>query len=129
MHPANGRLAFAVRQALVASFAITVAVPALAQTVQRGEKIEVTGSNIKRIEGETALPVTVITRQDIDRMGATTTEDILKRITSSTAMYSDSTQGVGYAVSNANLRGIGASSTLVLLNGRRLANQCRNDLP
>jgi iron complex outermembrane receptor protein len=122
MHPINGRLAFAVRQALVASFAFSVAVPALAQTVQRGDKIEVTGSNIKRIEGETALPVTVITRQDIDRMGATTTEDILKRITSSTAMYSDTTQGVGYAVSNANLRGIGASSTLVLLNGRRLAN-------
>ncbi len=121
MHPVNGRLAFAVRQALFASFALTIAVPALAQ-VQRGEKIEVTGSNIKRIEGETALPVTVITRQDIDRMGAVTTEDILKRITASTAMYSDSTQGVGYAVSNANLRGIGASSTLVLLNGRRLAN-------
>ncbi len=121
MHPANGKLAFAVRQALVASFVIT-AVPTLAQTVQRAERIEVTGSNIKRIEGETALPVTVITRQDIDRMGAVTTEDILKRITASTAMYSDSTQGVGYAVSNANLRGIGASSTLVLLNGRRLAN-------
>ena len=122
MHPVNGRLAFAVRQALAASFAISVAFPALAQSVQRGEKIEVTGSNIKRIEGETALPVTVITRQDIDRMGAVTTEDILKRITASTANYSDSTQGVGYAVSNANLRGIGASSTLVLLNGRRLAN-------
>ena len=121
MHPTNGKLAFAVRQALVATFAISLAVPALAQ-VQRGEKIEVTGSNIKRIEGETALPVTVITRQDIERMGAVTTEDILKRITASTAMFSDSTQGVGYAVSNANLRGIGASSTLVLLNGRRLAN-------
>ncbi len=121
MRSNNGRLAFAVRQALVAGFAVSIAVPALAQ-VQRGERIEVTGSNIKRIEGETALPVTVITRQDIDRMGAVTTEDILKRITASTAMFSDSTQGVGYAVSNANLRGIGASSTLVLLNGRRLAN-------
>jgi iron complex outermembrane receptor protein len=37
-------------------------------------------------------------------------------------MMSDTNQGVGYAVSNANLRGLGASSTLVLLNGRRLAN-------
>jgi iron complex outermembrane receptor protein len=100
MHPINARLAFAVRQALVAGLAVTM-FPAFAQTVQRGDRIEVTGSNIKRIEGETALPVTVITRQDIDRMGAVTTEDILKRITASTAMYSDSTQGVGYAVSNA----------------------------
>ena len=38
----------------------------LGQQTQKIEKIEVTGSNIKRIEGETALPVTVITRQDID---------------------------------------------------------------
>ena len=123
MNPRIGRLSLAVLQALGAGLAVTIAAaPAQAQTVQRGERIEVTGSNIKRIEGETALPVTVITRQDIERMGAVTTEDILKRITASTAMYSDSTQGVGYAVSNANLRGIGASSTLVLLNGRRLAN-------
>src|SRR5438309_5977588 len=90
------------------------------QQAQARERIEVTGSNIKRIEGETALPVTVITRQEIDRMGAVDAEDVLRRITASTAMMSDTNQGVGYAVSNANLRGLGASSTLVLLNGRRL---------
>ncbi len=112
MKPRIGRLSFAVAVAIAASTAVA----------QQRERIEVTGSNIKRIEGETALPVTVITRDDIDKMGATSTEAILKRITASAAMYSDTTQGVGYAVSNANLRGIGASSTLVLLNGRRLAN-------
>ena len=37
-------------------------------------------------------------------------------------MVSDSTQGAGYGTSNANLRGLGPNSTLVLLNGRRLAN-------
>src|SRR5262245_15714489 len=87
------------------------------------ERVEVTGSNIKRIEGETALPVTIITRRDIERLGATTTEDILKHITASTAMLSQTTQGVGYATSNANLRGLGANSTLILLNGRRMATQ------
>ena len=35
--------------------------PAAGQA-QRAERIEVTGSNIKRVEGETALPVTIITR-------------------------------------------------------------------
>ena len=99
-----------------------VSTPAWTQQPGAREKVEVTGSNIKRIEGETALPVTIFTRSDIERMGATDTEDILKRITSNTAGYSETTQGVGYAVSNANLRGLGASSTLVLLNGRRLAN-------
>ena len=118
-----GGLRLAVAQALGLGIAVSLTAPqAAAQQVSQRERVEVTGSNIKRIEGETALPVTVISRQDIDRMGATTTEDILKHITASTAIYSDSTQGVGYAVSNANLRGIGASSTLVLLNGRRLAN-------
>jgi iron complex outermembrane receptor protein len=112
--------------AVLTLFATTVsaslAAPALAQTPQSVNRIEVTGSAIKRIEGETALPVTVITREDIDRSGAVGTEDLLRRITASTAMMSDTNQGVGYAVSNANLRGLGASSTLVLLNGRRLAN-------
>src|SRR5258708_10536113 len=112
MKPRIGRLSFAVAVAIAASTAVA----------QQRERIKVRGSNIKRIEGETALPVTVITRQDIENMGATTTEGILKRITASAAMYSDTTQGVGYAVSNANLRGIGATSTLVLLNGRRLAH-------
>src|SRR5438094_2785823 len=102
----------------VGGAAMLIAGPAQAADI----RVDVTGSNIKRIEGETALPVTVITRQDIDRSGATDTEGILRRITSSAAMMSDTNQGVGYAVSNANLRGIGASSTLVLLNGRRLAN-------
>ena len=110
-NPRIRRLSLAVIHALGAGLAVSLAAgPAAAQQPAQRERIEVTGSNIKRIEGETALPVTVIIAPDIERMGATTTEDILKRITSSTAMYSDSTQGVGYAVSNANLRGIGASS-------------------
>src|SRR5258708_15123858 len=123
MRTKNAKLAFAVLCALGTGLAVSVtATPAMAQTAQRGERIEVTGSNIKRIEGETALPVTVITREDIERSGAVGTEDLLRRITASTAMMSNTHQGVGYAVSNANLRGLGASSTLVLLNGRRLAN-------
>ncbi|MGZ5049275.1 MAG: hypothetical protein ACXWBI_18525, partial [Usitatibacter sp.] len=88
----RGRLSLAVMRALGAGIAASLLAPsAFAQAPGARERIEVTGSNIKRIEGETALPVTVISRQDIDRMGATTTEDILKRITASTAMYSDST--------------------------------------
>ena len=119
----TGRLRLAVASALGAGIAFFMANPVLAQQAAPRERIEVTGSNIKRIEGETALPVTVITRADIEKMGAQSTEDIVRHITANTAMYSDTTQGVGYAVSNANLRGLGASSTLVLLNGRRLANQ------
>jgi iron complex outermembrane receptor protein len=98
---------------------MTAQMSAQAQTLQR---VEVTGSSIKRLDAETALPVTVITREQIERSGATSTEDLLKRVSANSAMLSDSTQGAGYATANANLRGLGANSTLVLLNGRRLAN-------
>ena len=122
MNVSRKKLHHAVLTLFATSVSASLAAPALAQTPQSVNRIEVTGSAIKRIDGETALPVTVITREDIDRTGAVGTEDLLRRITSSTAMMSDTNQGVGYAVSNANLRGLGASSTLVLLNGRRLAN-------
>jgi len=89
---------------------------------QQLERVEVTGSSIKRVESETALPVTVITREQIERSGATNVEGLLQRVTASAALQSDTTQGAGYATSNANMRGLGANSTLVLLNGRRLAN-------
>jgi iron complex outermembrane receptor protein len=68
------------------------------------------------------LPVTVITREQIEKSGAVTIQDLIHHVTASGAMFADTTQGAGYATANANLRGLGASSTLVLLNGRRLAN-------
>ncbi len=86
------------------------------------ERITITGSSIKRLESETALPVTVISREQIEKSGVTNVEDVLRRISANSGMFSDGTQGVGYATSNANLRGLGANSTLVLLNGRRMSN-------
>jgi iron complex outermembrane receptor protein len=90
------------------------------------EKIEITGSSIKRIEGETALPVQVITREDIVKSGSTTAAELLTKISASSAALTDGASFSDIAgqrgFSGANLRGIGVSSTLVLLNGRRMAN-------
>lgn len=99
----------------------SLAANAQAQTTVEGQRVEITGSSIKRMEAETALPVTVINREQIERSGVTNVEDILRRVSASSGQLSDSTQGAGYATSNANLRGLGPNSTLVLLNGRRLA--------
>lgn len=108
--------------ALALAYAGMLAAPvAFAQDTSL-ERITVTGSSIKRLESETALPVSVITREQIEKSGAISVEDLLKRVSANSAMFSDTTQGAGYATSNANLRGLGANSTLVLLNGRRLAN-------
>jgi iron complex outermembrane recepter protein len=91
------------------------------------QRVEVTGSSIKRLEGETALPVQVLKREDIDKTGATTAAELLKTLSANTAPLSDGvsiTDGTSgqRGFNGANLRGIGVSSTLVLLNGRRLAN-------
>ena len=45
------------------------------------ERVEVTGSAIKRIDAETALPVQIISREDIARTGVTTSEQLLRTIT------------------------------------------------
>jgi iron complex outermembrane receptor protein len=121
----------AVLRTLVAATAATLAVPpALAQQAQKVEKIEVTGSNIKRIEGETALPVTVITREQLEQQGIVTAMEAVERLSANSSIGginlsgSIGATGVGYA--SASLRGLGSSRTLVLLNGRRLANTAFN---
>ena len=92
------------------------------------QRIEVTGSAIKRIDGETALPVQVITREEITKAGVTTASEIVGRLSASAGNLTDggSIAAGGYrdqmGFNAANLRGIGVSSTLVLLNGRRMAN-------
>src|SRR5689334_18093376 len=52
--------------------------PALAQDTP--QRVEITGSAIKRIDAETALPVQVLTRQDIQRTGAGNVEQLLQTI-------------------------------------------------
>ena len=105
---------------ILALGAATTSISTWGQTAT--QRVEITGSSIKRIDTETALPVTVITRDQIEKSGSISVEDLLHRVSSSVGAFSDSTQGAGYATSNANLRGLGANSTLILLNGRRLAN-------
>jgi len=85
------------------------------------EKVVVTGSHIPQPEIESALPVQIITREDIDRTGATTVSELMARVSANILGDNDRTNGPP-GLSSINLRGIGSGSTLVLLNGRRVAN-------
>ena len=88
------------------------------------QRVEITGSAIKRIDAETAVPVTVIKMEDLKKQGVTTIEQVMSNLTVSQSQQGTS-QVVGLGTggaSFADLRGIGANKTLVLLNGRRLAN-------
>ncbi len=102
--------------------------PAFAQ--QQLERVEITGSSIRRISAETALPVTVIKVEELTRQGVTTTEQAIQRIAANQSNFgaSASIGGTTGGKAEADLRGLSgptntnANKTLVLLNGRRLAN-------
>ncbi|MDY4338491.1 TonB-dependent receptor [Xanthomonas sp. LF07-6] len=87
------------------------------------DRITVTGSNIPRTDTETPSPVQVVTRQEIDRTGKTSLAEYLQTLTADGAGSIPKTFGNGFAGGGAgiSLRGLGAGSTLVLLNGRRMA--------
>jgi iron complex outermembrane receptor protein len=117
---------YAVGGAGLGAFAVT---PAFAQQqptdqpTTKIEKVVVTGSNIKRIEGETATPVQVITRKEIERTGATNLNELMRALPSidifdQGELASNSPAGSGTAT--VRMRGLSETNVLVLLNGRRL---------
>ncbi|CAG1019540.1 Colicin I receptor [Burkholderiaceae bacterium] len=102
--------------------------PTLAQQVL--ERVEITGSAIRRVDAETALPVTVIKVDDLTKQGVTTVEQAMSRIAANQATFGVS-QAVGATTggkAEADIRGLSgpagtnSNKTLVLLNGRRVAN-------
>ena len=93
------------------------------------EEMVVTGTNISNVDNKT-VPMLSFDRDAIERSGYSTTEDFLASIPQNYKSGSNSADGLlagGQGLNNvenstaANLRGLGASSTLTLLNGHRLA--------
>ena len=130
---------------LIASLFVLVQ-PALAQTAPatleeksdktvKLEKFVVTGSMIKRIADEGALPLTVFTKLEMEQEGIASAEQLimnlningngLDNLASQTDVVSGAARGNNGATS-ANLRGQGSNATLILLNGRRVASHGLN---
>ncbi|MBC3871595.1 TonB-dependent receptor [Undibacterium oligocarboniphilum] len=85
-------------------------------------KVEITGSNIKRVNIETASPIQIITKDEIVRSGATSLNDVLRTVSANIGGIDENrTNGFTAGAAGLNLRGIGSQATLVLINGRRLA--------
>lgn len=94
------------------------------------EEVIVTGSRLRNVAPTS--PVVVITREDIERQGLSSAEDIVRSLPQnfssvntatsvSDAGGSEDTPYGGEGHSFANLRGLGTSGTLILINGRRTA--------
>ncbi len=112
---------------LAARLALLVAAGTAAAQTAAPERVEITGSSIKRLAAETALPVQTISREDIEKSGVTTAAELLQQLSANVGGLTDGASisdqaGAQRGFNGANLRGLGVSSTLVLLNGRRLAN-------
>lgn len=96
---------------------------AQAQDAQKLERVTVTGSNIKRTDSETASPVQIITREEIEKSGKQTISDVIRTlpVDSNGSISTAFSAGFAAGASGVSLRGLGVQSTLVLVNGRRMA--------
>ena len=107
---------------LMSASAAILAMPAWAQsTDQATETVTVTGSRVIRQGFETPTPTTAIGSVELEQKAALTVTDIIAEIPSlAPNQNNNNSQNVG--VSTFNLRSIGSSRTLVLLDGMRVAD-------
>jgi iron complex outermembrane recepter protein len=95
----------------------------LAAGAQAQQRIEITGSAIKRTNTETPAPITIVTREEVRRSGATSINELIKNISvidiNDQGEQSSNSPG-GSGTSRIRMRGLGESQVLVLVNGRRV---------
>ena len=127
----NSKLAKSVKLACafgLASSAIVVPNSVLAQEsnaeeAKTVEKISVTGSRIRRADLESASPVTVINREELELTGLTDVGDFIQSLPSmSGSPIGTTTNNGGNGSVQINLRGLGAVRTLTLVNGKRVVD-------
>ena len=89
------------------------------------EEITVTGSFIKQDASDASMQVVTMDRAALELQGSPSMVDLFKNLSASHGILGENSswygtgQNLAESVSNVNLRGLGASRTLVLINGRR----------
>lgn len=121
------KLTSAIQVALFVSAATLVSGAAFAQEESKAkelDRIEITGSRIRSADVETAKPVFTISRQALEAQGVVSVADVLQNMTSSGSPPISRSQplssGESVGGQYISLRDLGASRTLVLVNGKRL---------
>jgi iron complex outermembrane receptor protein len=94
-----------------------------AEVAKPMQRVEVTGSLIRRSQVETASSVQTVSRADIEKSGKSSVAELLQTLAVDNQGSVPASFGNGFAsgASGISLRGLGSASTLVLLNGRRVA--------
>lgn len=111
--------------ALASVLAVPTTVYAAEEGEDEGQKLTIVGSHIKRSDTEGPSPVTTLSSEDIELTGVTDLIGLFTKLPisgqgtfSTQGNSSDDTANGGSSVS---LRGLGADSTLILVNGRRVS--------
>jgi len=107
-------------------FGSLVATPAMAQDTgsadaeaQSDERIIVTGSRIQRRNVETAAPVAVVDSEEFSLAGAVNVESVINTLPQVVPGITSFSNNPGNGTASVNLRGLGSTRTMVLVNGRR----------
>jgi len=106
------------------------AADAAAEDTSSVTEVVVTGSYIAGTPEDAALPVNVISAEDLQKQGAPSTLEMIKQLSVSNGVLGDTNQFDARAqgsegTGTINLRGLGPARTLVLLNGKRLTQSPR----
>jgi len=114
------------KSVIAASLAVAFAAPAFAQEAEapKMQRVEITGSSIKRVNNENPGALQTLSRSDIERTGASTALDVLRSasvIDTSLSSATSSTGSFAPGSSAVQLRSLGKVATLILVNGRRIA--------
>ena len=113
----------AVRFALLAAPVSAVGFSSVAvaqEETAKVERIEVTGSRIKRTDLETSSPIQITSAEEIKLSGFTRIEDLMNSLPQVEAAETSFLANGAAGTATLDLRGMGAQRTLVLVNGRRL---------
>jgi outer membrane receptor protein involved in Fe transport len=118
-------VALAVRRALMFGAISTAVVAPLAHAQDTAgatelETIVVTGSRIKQANLESSSPVTQVTAADIEAQGVTRIEDLINQLPQAFAAQNATVANGASGTATVDLRGLGSSRTLVLVDGRRM---------
>lgn len=95
------------------------------------DRIEVTGSRIRRVDAENASPVVVIDKAAIEKSGKLTLGDLVQELPAVSGSPTNPTvnNAGGTGQSSVDLRGFGSARTLVLIDGHRAVNNDINSIP
>lgn len=114
---------------LILLFCVAMFIPATtiaAENVIETEKVTVTATKSERSVDGVAASVVVITRKEIENSGSLDLNDIIKRMSGLTIQYGTFPAASSASKASISIRGIGATGTLFLQDGRRLSAEVSN---